>query len=348
MDRKGFSMAIAIGMSALAIAYVAAKVDWGLLRDSANRLHLGYIPLLIAVYMLGHILRGVRWMWMLQPVKKIPVSTTTGVVLIGYMANNLLPFRLGEFVRAFLMGRISSIKNITLLSSIGAERVMDGLTLLAFLSFSLSFAPAQQASASRISEAAALATLLFVCVASTILLMRVWPQAFRRIVKIAAGRLPNALSEKAMSVVESILESLEFVRFDWRFARILGMSLAVWLTEAAMFYLGLFAFDFPASIELALFTLAVVNLGVLIPSAPGYVGIFQLGTVAAFSVFGLSTENATVYSVVIHLCQYLPVTLTGLFLLTRFGYSFQDLANRQPKTSAASNLEVTHLVEVVK
>lgn len=78
-------------------------------------------------------------------------------------------------------------------------------------------------------------------------------------------------------------------------------------------------------ILVAYFTLALVNLWMILPSAPGGVGIFQGATVFAFSVFGLAAENALSYSIVVHSVMTISITLIGLLIINRYNFTIRKI-----------------------
>lgn len=88
-----------------------------------------------------------------------------------------------------------------------------------------------------------------------------------------------------------------------------------------MFYYCFHIFRLPLSWQAACTVLGIVNLGILIPSSPGYVGVFHSCVVLSLGIFGVPTGEALAYAIVIHLAQYLPVTLIGLGIFAKFGFS---------------------------
>jgi uncharacterized protein (TIRG00374 family) len=100
---------------------------------------------------------------------------------------------------------------------------------------------------------------------------------------------------------------------------VVGSSLLIWTVEGWMFYQCANAFDMPITFRGALLVMSMVNLGVLIPSSPGGLGLFQFFCVSSLTFLGVDQPSATAYSVLIHLCQFIPVTIIGLLWLPRFG-----------------------------
>jgi glycosyltransferase 2 family protein len=325
-------MAVGLLVSAVAIAWLAHKVDFGELRTAFSRLALWWIPLLATVYLSGFVLRGLRWRLMLRPIKTIGLSTSIAVILVGYMANNLLPARLGEVVRAFTLSRAERVSAITSVASIGIERIFDGLALLLIFALASAFG---QVSADREPLVASVgigATVVFIGALATLFAARVQPGWIRAAAGSVSRLVPARLRPRVGDLTERVLDATCFLVLDRRLPAFLALSLGVWLLEGSMYLLALPAFGLPMSPALAYFTLAFANFGILIPSAPGYVGVYQTCVVLAFGAFGLPPDLALVYAITLHAVQFIPVTLLGLLA-----------AWRLPRPGGGSPLEVQSL-----
>jgi hypothetical protein len=99
---------------------------------------------------------------------------------------------------------------------------------------------------------------------------------------------------------------------------VVATSFLVWGIEGVMFAAALEPLGIQVPAMTALFVMGVINLGVLLPSSPGFVGVFQYFGVLAFSAVGVEANVATAYAVIVHICQLLPVTLIGLLTLGHF------------------------------
>jgi len=137
--------------------------------------------------------------------------------------------------------------------------------------------------------------------------------------------LPDKVSVRSLPIVMKLLDSLNFVSTYKSLLMVLALSILVWSIEGLVFWIGLIAFHFPPQLLVAYFTLALVNLWMILPSAPGGVGIFQGATVFAFSVFGLSAEDALSYSIVVHVVMIVPITMIGLFIINRDSFSIRKM-----------------------
>lgn len=280
-------------------------------------------PMLLC-YLSSFAVRGVRWRLLLQPVESVPWSTSTGVIFSGYMANNLLPLRLGEIVRALVLGQVTPARAEGTLSTIVLERVFDGLILVGMIALVLASGIGPQAGGV-VAYTGVVSAFVFTGALFFVIGARLFPQPILSGVRTALSWVPVVEEEKGLDATRSLLRGLKSLAFDRRLLAIVGLSAVVWILEGGMFWVGLWAFSLDAGAEAAFLTLAFVNLSILIPSAPGYVGVFQGAAILAFGAFGLPEEIALSYSVVVHALQYVSVTVIGLIVLASYGVSFATL-----------------------
>ena len=297
-------------VSAAALFYVFSKLDWHEFLHYLKAISIFDVLLLILIYLLGFIPRALRSKMMLPALSP---NGAMGGVMIGYAANNLLPARLGELVRAQLVGTVEGIRRSTTLSSIVFERVLDGfvIVILLFIGCSNLALPAWA------EKARWSGLILFSCLLLGFLVSGFFPNFFRRFLpKGGLGQFIEGAIEGAAIGCRSI----------GALSVIVLLSFLTWIIETGMFYYCFRIFGIQQSFLAALFVLGVINLGILIPNSPGNVGVFEGFTILALEVFAVSKAQATAYSVVIHLCQYIPVTMIGLFYLSFFGFkSFSEL-----------------------
>ena len=112
------------------------RLPWaglGEVRDALGEVNYWYLLPALALYFLGVWIRAIRWSALLRPVIAIGPRETFPIVIVGYMANNVLPLRTGELVRAYVLGRRYGVRKTTSLATIAIERLFDGLTMLAFM-----------------------------------------------------------------------------------------------------------------------------------------------------------------------------------------------------------------------
>lgn len=290
-------------ISAVFLALVFTSVDWHEFAASFSRLGAGDIAVLCGIYLIGFLARGLRSKVLLPG---LSARAALGGVFVGYAANNLLPARLGEVVRAHVVGRYAGIKRTTAFSSVIVERIFDGSAIVFLLILGagpLTLPP--WAENVRLSGLI-LFSIALLCVLAT-----------GRSERWISQQLPRTkLADNLRGLIAGIALAVRSVP---AFVLITGGSVLIWTIESAMFYYGFRAFGFELSFLAAAFVMAVVNLGVLIPSSPGGLGVFQYFCVLALEFLDIKHAEATAYAVTVHLCQYVPVTIIGSLWLPRFG-----------------------------
>jgi uncharacterized protein (TIRG00374 family) len=142
------------------------------------------------------------------------------------------------------------------------------------------------------------------------------------------------LPPRLHTAVANILTALAFFRDPKRALGVVILSALVWLVEGSVFVLVISSLGVKDPWMAGYFMLAIVNLGILLPSAPGYVGVFQACGILAFEALGLPREQGLAASLLIHICQFLPITVIGLLLASRHGWSLKTMAQANAKSTS--------------
>src|SRR5262249_48798339 len=172
-------------------------------------------------------LTAVRWQLLLRPVKRVGVHRLFGITMIGFMANNVLPARLGEFVRAYALGRSEALPPSLPFATIVIERIFDGFTLLLFLLGGLSFLRPSRT----LLWAAGLTCALYLGVLVALVILRTGRG--EGLLMGALDRLPGRLAGPGQRLVESFRAGLA-VMSDARALLLTALlSIAIWVVNAA-------------------------------------------------------------------------------------------------------------------
>ncbi|MHB1414656.1 MAG: lysylphosphatidylglycerol synthase transmembrane domain-containing protein, partial [Chloroflexota bacterium] len=253
------------------------------------------------------------------------------VVVIGYMANDVLPVRMGELVRAYVLGLREGISKATGLSTIFVERVFDGLAMIAFLAGVAAFIPL----AASLKQIAVATAVLFLALSAGILVLAMQSSRAERLVGYVVRLLPAGARGPVQKIASSMLVGLGVMRSGRAVVAALVLSIAAWLCEAGMYYLIALGFFPEIPFYVMLLTVAVANLGTMIPSSPGYVGTFDALAVFTLGLFGIGNEVAVGYTAVLHAALIFPITFLGFFFLWRENLTLGGL-RRAPISAPAS------------
>jgi glycosyltransferase 2 family protein len=308
-------------VSAVCIFLAVRGLDLSAVGHALGQASYPWLVPALALYFAGVWVRAVRWRALLLPVKDVSSGRLFPVVVIGYMANDVLPFRLGEVARCFVLFRRERIAQSTALGSVFLERVMDGLTMLAFMAVTLPLLPYS----AELYASMGFVGVLFAGVTVALVLLAVKPQVALRILDLFLRPAPSGIAARVRGLAVSFINGLGSLGGVGATLRVFGLSCGAWLCEAGMYYTLMYAFPLTPSAPLAILTTAVANLGTLIPSTPGYVGVFDYVGRSVLAQFGIPEEVALAYVLVVHAALIVPVTLLGFYYAAREGLTVQKL-----------------------
>lgn len=323
---------IGILLSAICLYLVFRKVDSHRLLESLASLDVGYIVLAVAVFLTTFLVRTLRWQALLQPTKAIEFRRLFAVIFIGYMANNVLPARLGEFVRAYVLSRKEGVRKSTTLATIFIERIFDGISLLFILGtfmglYTLGYIPHEHGFPSWVTQAGLLAGVGFFGAFGLVAALEFVPGFGEVLTRLIHHFSPSTVAPKLESILNAFVEGVSCLRSFRRLMFVFGSSLLVWLIEGTTYSLLGQAFHMQLAMHAFLVTMVIVNLGTIIPSAPGFVGTFQLFCVASLGLFGIGNEVGLSYGLVLNMAEYLPVTMLGILFLALEDLTFKAVMN---------------------
>lgn len=329
--KRALQFGIGIAVSVVCVVLAVRGLALDAVAQALGQASYPWLVPALALYFAGVWIRAIRWRALLRPVKDISSARLFPVVVIGYMANDVLPFRLGEVARCFVLNRRERIPQTTALATVFLERVMDGLTMLAFMALTLPLLPY----AAALYQLMAGAGVVFAGVTVALVLLAVRPQFALRVLDAVLSPFPKGIGDRVRGLTESFMSGLASLGGLGATLRVFALSCAAWLCEAGMYYTLMYAFPLTPSAPLAILTTAVANLGTLIPSSPGYVGVFDFIGRSVLAQFGVPEEVALAYVLVVHAALIVPVTLLGFYYAAREGLSVNKLARAAGQSPAA-------------
>jgi uncharacterized protein (TIRG00374 family) len=322
----------------LGLAISAALLWWTLhdvaladVLEHARRARWGPLAAAVLVATLTFPLRTVRWRLLLNqdgaPLRFVPLWHATA---IGFMANNLLPARAGEFARAYAARHLTGVRFSAAFGSVAVERALDGIILVALLGLAIGAGGLRRdttVGGVSLEQVATVALAVFGTALLGALLVVHWPGPALRFVR---GTLARVLSARAtdglMRILEGLLSGLDALKSGRRFGFATAWSVVVWATGAASYWLGFQAFSLDVPWTAALLLQSLVAFGVAIPSSPGFFGPFEAVTRATLSLYAVPAAAAVSAAVAYHLAAFVPISLLGLWSLARAQMHMGDLS----------------------
>ncbi|MGH7675687.1 MAG: lysylphosphatidylglycerol synthase transmembrane domain-containing protein, partial [Gemmatimonadales bacterium] len=271
-------------------------------------------------------LRARRWRYLFPPGPEPPGLVPA--TMIGYMVNNVLPLRAGEFVRVYVVARRWGHGFWTALATLIVERVLDSLVIVLIMAVLV-----LRVAVPRTLEIGAATLLALDLVAVAVLcFLAVAPARARRIVERLTRRWP-ALQGRIVGILETFVRGLEGVRTRTHLLPLLGWTVVIWLLPALITWTMFRALHLDLPWIAAWVVLAFVGLGVAIPSAPGYIGVFHAAATIALTLFGVPATAAFGFALLFHATQILPITLVGWIYLLREHLSLAEATRAHPVTA---------------
>ncbi|MCE2469978.1 MAG: flippase-like domain-containing protein [Dehalococcoidia bacterium] len=335
---------LGVAVTAAFVGLLLLRIDYGEMVDALARANYAWLIPAVIVYFFSFAMRSIRWRFLLRPFHpQVRATRLFPVILIGYMANNLLPMRLGELVRGYFLSTREPVRGSTAFATIVAERAFDGFTLLLLLAAAAAYISVDDLLAFASGALGLPKALIAVGVVipyalaiAFIVLVSMAPDSAKRLARSVVKLLPARVSGRAYDQLERFINGFEGLHRPTRLLALLLLSLPVWFAELAVYYIVALGFglqdhfDSLAAMFAALALMAAMsNLATALPSSQGAVGPFEFFAVLSLEALGVGVGLATAYAVVLHLAVLLPPIAVGLGYLAVRGIAFGQLTGRR-------------------
>lgn len=322
---------LGIAVSLACLVWVLREVHFSQLWRAALQVNPLYILLVNVLYAGSFTMRTFRWQLLLEPVKHAEFAPLFSSNIIGFMANNVLPARMGELVRALVASRLVKAPLAGTLASLVVERMLDGPVVLGFLLVVLFFLdPRAEAGPLTVGAIKTAGLSLFAVWLAILALMASavrWPRRVANALGSAAARLSPRLGARLRRVLLTFGQGLAPLRSPKLLIRLFLLSLGVRVFIFLMHTVFLAAVGLPLDIMLGAMATLAALLATSIPAAPGSIGAFQLATYYALVMVGAPEQPALAYSILYWAAQYFPLVAAGLVETYRQGFNLRFLGN---------------------
>jgi glycosyltransferase 2 family protein len=323
-------------ISAALLVWVLYKSDPRQVWRDAQHVNPWLLLLTVTFATLTFPVRAIRWRLILRDAegKSFPFTPLWHATTIGFMANNLLPARAGEVARGYVASRQLPVRFTTALGSIGVERIFDALIMLALMAVAIaapSFPAHAHVGGRSLTAVAASAAGLFGLLLLIALFVANRPGRFLVLIERLSRRyLPEAVADRIVRISDGVVEGLFVLKSPGRFAGVVFWSLVLWIKNAISFAICFRAFGLHVPVESALLLQGIIGFGVAVPSTPSFLGVFEAATLLTLRLYGVESSLAVSYALTYHLTTFLPITLLGLWSLSRLHIRLRELSTTQP------------------
>ena len=311
--------------------FLFVRSDYRTWLDALSKANYAWLIPAGASYFASFYFRSLRWRYLLRPFAETTTARLYPVVIVGYMANNILPLRAGEVVRSYYLSRREPVNTPTALATIVIERVFDGVLMLLLLLAAVLFLPFSglpegvlDAVTIPVWAAAVIMAAPFILGFVLIVTAALRPGLFEGLGNGIARRIPLPMRYRALlrAFVSRFVGGFAGLHEPGRLAKVAVLTLPVWTMEGITYYLIALGFDLDAHLGsqwlLAgsmLLIISLANLAISVPLSQGGVGPFEIFAALGLVVLGVESVHASAYAVVLHAVLLLPVIVAGLLYL---------------------------------
>jgi glycosyltransferase 2 family protein len=287
---------------------------WAAMRAADYRVLPVYVVVLLAI----HLVRTWRWGLLLEPIAKMPFARLNAVSAVGFMALVLLPFRLGEFARPYLVAERPRLRVSAALSSVVVERVVDGIFTGLLLIVALLGVPDRTPGIHALRVGGVVVLLVWVVLLLFLVLAYVSRAAAVQVVARVLGPFSPRFASRAAGMLDAFIHGLRMMPGRGKLALFFALTALYWGLNAWGMTILAAGFGFDLSAVAAFALLGILVVGVMIPAGPGMVGTFQGAVVLGLALFAprpLVATYGVAYANVLWATQIGQQTALGLIFL---------------------------------
>jgi uncharacterized protein (TIRG00374 family) len=244
------------------------------------------------------------------------------------MTNNLVPARAGEIARAYALTRQTTVPFSTSIASLAVDRLFDMLVLL-LLGVAAFFDPAfpreAQIAGQSMGSLAQGSIVLLALILVALYSLAFFPSQIVRVFEFFTRRISPNAEERGKAALLRFSEGLSVLKSPGRFSAVLAWTVVHWLLNALGFWFGFKAVGVTLPFSAALFLQTLIALGVALPSAPGFFGVFEKFATVGLGIYGVSATQATSWAIGFHILSFIPITLIGMWYFAKLGLHLKEI-----------------------
>lgn len=313
-------------LAAACLAWVFHDIQISKLLQGMTNIHWGWAALAIVLDIVSYVCQGLRWQLLLQPIGSLTLSRLTQAIYVGLFASEVLPMRLGELARAYLVSRWVPIQFSFIIPSMVVERLLDGVWLALAIGLMAIFFPLPK----DLLKAGDILGVIVLIGAGLFL------YAVLRSRQALLEHAPaiGAMQEESgfmSSLIGRLARGLQQIGMSRLLYTAFAVSLLLLVFQCLAFWLAMWAYGLPLSLWAGVVVFLIVHLGTAIPNAPGNIGTYQFFCVVGLTLFGVEKHLATGFSVVVFVLLTAPLWAIGFLALSLSGttlYTIRDGINK--------------------
>ena len=328
-DHKLTKICLSVSLGAIFLLLFIFQLDFKAVLGNLRGIQYQFLAPALLFYFLAFAVRVYRWQLILKPLASLSIGQLAAPLAVGYMANNLLPVRMGEIIRSYYLARKTSLNGISVLGTLIVERTFDGLTLACLLMLSALAVP-YTVEVNFFGEVQSLSAWLLSLVCSipfaisfVVIFGSAYSLSLRHKIQVCIKSfLPRFIGSKLGQIFDRLIVGMISV-LNLRTVSFLSIaSLMVWIMESGVYYWLMRSFrledsfdNFTIMLLACIAVTAISNLATALPTSQGGIGPFEFFATLTLLAFNVEVNLAGTYVMVLHLVLLAPITVLGLLVL---------------------------------
>ncbi len=288
-------------------------------------------PALLAIALM-FLFRIVRWKLLLKSGPPVSWKRVTNALFISILANNVLPARVGEIIRPYVLQRGSRMSFNRALASVAVDRIFDisGVALLVLIA-AIQFMFQKDARPTFLQYlpesliARGLLVALFLVPNAALVGLLLFPGLCRRAAMRPAKTLPGIFRKPAENFLNFLTGYIAGVRNRYDAALVLFLSAAVFLLQSISVFFLTLGFGLEIGFAGAVLATLAVSFAIALPQAPGYLGTYHLVAALTVESFDVAPAPAAAFAVLMWVVNIVPVSCAGVISLISEGLELSEL-----------------------
>ena len=321
-----------VGLFFLYLAF--RKVDFNQMLEAFASTNYWYVITSVGIILFSHWLRAWRWRYLLEPIKKVGTGPLFSSLVIGYMGNLFLPAHLGEFLRAYVVGRKYQVPASSVFGTVVVERIIDAFTLLALMAFTFIVFPFPH----WVRTSGYITFVMIVVLSIVLVLMNTYRLQTFSIMEKITKPFPARITLRINGLLHAFLDGIVPLRKGRHYVSVTILSIAIWLCYVYSVQLAFYAFSFVKTYSLpwsaALVVLVITTVGIIVPSSPGYIGTYHFLCLLSLNLFGVPDSPALSFAFVFYAVNFLPILVLGLVFVSWEGITLRSIRSTLKRETA--------------
>lgn len=311
-------VSLAVGVVFLALAFRNVSVRE--LSQAIAAFRWPWLLAAVAVSITMMLLRAWRWQLELRPLGHIALVRLWPITAVAYSAINVIPARLGEVVRPWLLAKFTHVRLSQAMGALVVEKLVDSFCILVYMLAALLLVEQLPTWA----RSAALFPLVFSMGFAAVVVLA-WQRGESFVAQRVVKLLPEAAGQAVVQVVHAVLEGMQVLPNTRLLLRVFAASLVLWALPILSSWIVIQGFAFPVPFTAALLVFLFVGLATALPNPPGMIGPFQYACILALGIYGVEAEAALAFGLVLNALQLFTIVAQGIVGAVVLGMRWSDV-----------------------